>query len=211
MAIWIFDYKSIFGEWFPIGMIAHQNFAFFAPPPSESDSDLRLARSTFTKPDFKIIARRGARGSHWAIRQQRRILDSLPMTGRQRVRIGSSDGIVRPPLDFSRKLCHYRDCIKSRAAALANLPHRARWWSHKDAAVTGNQTGLIMEYPEQTIKRLTQRLGRVPTPEEIKAERDMLMRALYGSLLLAEISFAGECCANKTATARSCRRSSSSP
>jgi hypothetical protein len=30
-------------------------------------------------------------------------------------------------LDFSRKLCHYRDCIKSRAAALANLPHRARW------------------------------------------------------------------------------------
>ena len=67
------------------------------------------------------------RGSHWAIRQQRRILDSLSMTGRQRVRIGCSDGIVMPPLDFSRKLCHYRDCIKSRAAALANLPHRARW------------------------------------------------------------------------------------
>jgi hypothetical protein len=91
-------------------------------------------------------------------------------------------------LDFSRKLCHYRDCIKSRAAALANLPHRARWWSHNDAAVTGNQTGLIMEYPEQTITRLTQRLGRAPTPEEIKAERDMLMRAVYGSMLLAEIS-----------------------
>ena len=44
-----------------------------------------------------------------------------------------------------------------------------------------------MEYPEQTIKRLTQRLGRAPTPEEIKAERDMLMRAVYGSMLLAEI------------------------
>ena len=43
---------------------------------------------------------------------------------------------------------------------------------HKDAAVTGNQTGLIMKYPEQTITRLTQRLGRAPTPEEIKAERD---------------------------------------
>ena len=40
-----------------------------------------------------------------------------------------------------------------------------------DAAVTGNQTELFMEYPEQTIKRLTQRLGRAPTPEEIKAER----------------------------------------
>ena len=49
--------------------------------------------------------------------------------------------------------------------------------------VTGNKTGLIMEYPEQTITRLTQRLGRAPTPEEIKAERDMLMRAM----LLAEI------------------------
>ena len=58
---------------------------------------------------------------------------------------------------------------------------------HKDAAVTGNQTGLIMEYPEQTITRLTQRLGRAPTPAEIKAERDMLMRAVYGSMLLAEI------------------------
>jgi transposase len=90
-----------------------------------------MARSTFTKPDFKMIGRRGVeqspRGSHWAIRQRRRILDSLSMTGRQRVRIGCSDGIVMPPLDFSRKLCHYRDCIKSRAAALANLPHRARW------------------------------------------------------------------------------------
>jgi hypothetical protein len=66
-----------------------------------------------------------------------------------------------------------------------------------------------MEYPEQTIKRLTQRLGRAPTPEEIKSERDMLIRAAYGSMLLAEISFADEVCANKTATARSCRRSSS--
>ena len=78
-----------------------------------------------------MIGRRGVeqspRGSHWAIRQQLRILDSLSMTGRQRVRIGCSDGIVMPPLDFSRKLCHYRDCIKSRAAALANLPYRARW------------------------------------------------------------------------------------
>jgi hypothetical protein len=37
------------------------------------------------------------------------------------------------------------------------------------------------------ITRLTQRLGRAPTPEEIKAERDMLMRAVYGSMLLAEI------------------------
>jgi DNA-directed RNA polymerase specialized sigma subunit len=49
-----------------------------------------------------------------------------------------------------------------------------------------------MEYPEQTITRLTQRLGRAPTPEEIKAERDMLIRAAYGSMLLAEISFADE-------------------
>jgi DNA-directed RNA polymerase specialized sigma subunit len=49
-----------------------------------------------------------------------------------------------------------------------------------------------MEYPEQTIKRLTQRLGRAPTPEEIKSERDMLIRAAYGSMLLAEISFADE-------------------
>jgi hypothetical protein len=44
-----------------------------------------------------------------------------------------------------------------------------------------------MEYPEQTITRLTQRLSRAPTPEEIKAERDMLMRAAYGSMLSAEI------------------------
>jgi hypothetical protein len=49
-----------------------------------------------------------------------------------------------------------------------------------------------MEYPEQTIARLTQRLGRAPTPEEIKAERDTLMRAAFGSMLLAEISFADE-------------------
>ena len=49
-----------------------------------------------------------------------------------------------------------------------------------------------MEYPEQTMARLTQRLGRAPTPEEIKAERDMLIRAAYGSMLLAEISFADE-------------------
>ena len=46
-----------------------------------------------------------------------------------------------------------------------------------------------MEYPEQTIKRLTQRLGRAPTPEEIKAERDMLMRAVYGPLLAEIIVF----------------------
>ena len=42
-----------------------------------------------------MIARRGVeqspRGSHWAIRQHRRILDSLSMTGRQRVQIGCSD------------------------------------------------------------------------------------------------------------------------
>jgi hypothetical protein len=49
-----------------------------------------------------------------------------------------------------------------------------------------------MEYPVQTIARLTRRLGRAPTPEEVKAERDMLMRAVYGSMLLAEISFADE-------------------
>jgi hypothetical protein len=49
-----------------------------------------------------------------------------------------------------------------------------------------------MEYPVQTIARLTERLGRTPTPEEVKAERDMLMRAVYGSMLLAEISFADE-------------------
>ena len=66
-----------------------------------------------------------------------------------------------------------------------------------------------MEYPEQTIKRLTQRLGRAPTPEEIKADRDMLMRAAYGSMLLAEISFADEVLRKQDGNCTSCRRSSS--
>ena len=77
------------------GRHTYLKLCFFLPPALRTDLDLRLARSTFTKPDFKMIARRGVeqspRGSHWAIRQQRQILDSLSMTGRQRVWIGCSD------------------------------------------------------------------------------------------------------------------------
>jgi hypothetical protein len=45
-------------------------------------------------------------------------------------------------LDTPATHLYSRLCIKSRADALANLPHRARWSPRKgDAALFGNETG----------------------------------------------------------------------
>jgi hypothetical protein len=41
--------------------ISRKKSCFFAPPALGPNSDLRLARSTLTKPDFKMIGRRGGR------------------------------------------------------------------------------------------------------------------------------------------------------
>jgi hypothetical protein len=49
-----------------------------------------------------------------------------------------------------------------------------------------------MEYPEQTIAQLTERLGRAPTKSEIKAERDALIRIQYGSMLMTDLSLAND-------------------
>ena len=44
-----------------------------------------------------------------------------------------------------------------------------------------------MEYPEQTITKLRKQLGRDPTAEEVKAERDALWKKQYGSMMLTDV------------------------
>jgi hypothetical protein len=48
-----------------------------------------------------------------------------------------------------------------------------------------------MEYPEKTVERLRAELGRDPTPDEIKAERDRLWK-----LNLADRAFTAMCFAD---------------
>jgi hypothetical protein len=45
-----------------------------------------------------------------------------------------------------------------------------------------------MEYREQIVARLRERLGREPTTEETKAERDRLIRLAYADMAVAAVT-----------------------
>jgi hypothetical protein len=46
----------------------------------------------------------------------------------------------------------------------------------------------LMEDQEETIAKLRDRLGREPMTEEIKAERDRLIRGAYASMAVAAVT-----------------------
>jgi hypothetical protein len=49
-----------------------------------------------------------------------------------------------------------------------------------------------MEYIEETVRRLHQKFGREPAPDEIKTERDRLFRLVYADMAITTITLADE-------------------
>ena len=58
--------------------------------------------------------------------------------------------------------------------------------SPNTTAGAGGTKEMAMEYVEQTVARLRERLGREPTAEEVKAERDARWKMQYASMLVTD-------------------------
>ncbi len=80
--------------------------------------------------------------------------------------------------------------IKSRADALANLPHRARWFPQGDAATSATKRS--HESQPSQMEGFSMSAQILDFKEAKKRRHQELMKARYAAMLMAEISLADE-------------------